>query len=59
MSLSSVATPENVASLPSLEAQSHEHQQSHHDEEDSSSVSSASCSFYDVDDLKPVQLEEL
>jgi hypothetical protein len=28
-----------------------------HDEE--SSISSASCSFYDVDDLRPVQLEEL
>jgi hypothetical protein len=54
-SASSTKIPENVASLAhSILSESQEDQ---HDED--SSISSASCSFYDVDDLRPVQLEDI
>lgn len=50
----SIPAPENVASL--LQATTAFVIE---DPLDDSSVSSASCSFYDIDDLRPVQLEEL
>lgn len=54
----SSTTPENVASLPNPFASSQQQDEQQNDEDESIS-SGGSCSFYDVDDLCAVQMEDL